>query len=165
MGYTFSFAFKKLGSVEIGGNKSHNLRLHATSSQLKRKEAWITAKGHHTIVVWDDAKIEKARNLAKRKDAVVAIAFSVQLGAQTDWREEPTEEFPEGKPKAWEKKVMNGLHKGAKKWACEEFGVWGAMEPKTNVSVYHRRSVPSSHAFASTLQLHKSASRCISDRS
>lgn len=122
MGYTFTFAFKKLGSVAIGGNKSHNLRLHATSSQLKRKEAWITAKGHHTIVMWDDAKIEKARNLAKRKDAVVAIAFSVQLGAQTDWREEPTEEFPEGKPKAWEKKVMNGLHKGAKEWACEEFG-------------------------------------------
>ncbi|WP_260579745.1 hypothetical protein, partial [Klebsiella pneumoniae] len=25
-------------------------------------------------------------------------------------------------------------------------GVWGAMEPKTNVRVYHRRSVPSSHA-------------------
>ena len=44
-------------------------------------------------------------------------------------------------------------------------GVWGAMEPKTNVSVYHRRSVPSSHALASTLQLHKSASRCISDSS
>ena len=44
-------------------------------------------------------------------------------------------------------------------------GVWGAMEPKTNVRVYHRRSVPSSHAFASTLQLHKSASRFISDRS
>ncbi|WP_320158202.1 sugar diacid recognition domain-containing protein, partial [Klebsiella pneumoniae] len=42
-------------------------------------------------------------------------------------------------------------------------GVWGAMEPKTNVRVYHRRSVPSSHAFASTLQLHKSASRFISD--
>ena len=46
-----------------------------------------------------------------------------------------------------------------------EKGVWGAMEPKTNVRVYHRRSVPSSHAFASTLQLHKSASRFISDRS
>lgn len=48
---------------------------------------------------------------------------------------------------------------------AEMKGVWGAMEPKTNVSVYHRRSVPSSHALASTLQLHKSASRCISDSS
>ena len=47
----------------------------------------------------------------------------------------------------------------------QDLGVWGAMEPKTNVRVYHRRSVPSSHAFASTLQLHKSASRFISDRS
>ena len=47
----------------------------------------------------------------------------------------------------------------------QHHGVWGAMEPKTNVRVYHRRSVPSSHAFASTLQLHKSASRFISDRS
>ncbi len=36
---------------------------------------------------------------------------------------------------------------------------------ESNVSAYHRRSVPSSHAFASTLQLHKSASRFISDRS
>ena len=36
---------------------------------------------------------------------------------------------------------------------------------ESNVSAYHRRSVPSSHAFASTLQLHKSASLCISDRS
>ena len=36
---------------------------------------------------------------------------------------------------------------------------------ESNVSAYHRRSVPSSHAFASTLQLHKSASRCISDSS
>ena len=34
------------------------------------------------------------------------------------------------------------------------FGVWGAMEPKTNVRVYHRRSVPSSHAFASTVIPH-----------
>ncbi len=36
---------------------------------------------------------------------------------------------------------------------------------ESNVSAYHRRSVPSSHAFASTLQLHKLASRCMSDSS
>lgn len=122
MDYTFGFTFKKLSSTMIGANKSHNLRLHSTSSQLTRKEAWITPQGHHTIVAWDDAKIELARGLAKRKDAVVVIAFSIQLGAQTDWRAEPTEAFPEGKPKPLSKDVINGLHKGAKEWAREEFG-------------------------------------------
>lgn len=74
MDYTFGFTFKKLSSTMIGANKSHNLRLHSTSSQLTRKEAWITPQGHHTIVAWDDAKIELARGLAKRKDAVVVIS-------------------------------------------------------------------------------------------
>ena len=78
-------------------------------------------------------------------------------------------------PRAWKewKKLGDTVRQQFKKKLSEVIerprieanGVWGAMEPKTNVSVYHRRSVPSSHALASTLQLHKSASRCISDSS
>ncbi len=137
MRYTFGFTFKKFGIADVTRNKGHNLRLHPTSSQLKRKEAWFTQEGHHTIVEWDDSKIEKAKGLAKRKDAVVAIGFSIQLGAQTDWRDPPTEDFPEGKPRT-NKAVLNKMYKGAREWAIEAFG----KENLVSVEVHTDESTP-----------------------
>ncbi len=137
MRYTFGFTFKKFGIADVTRNKGHNLRLHQTSSQLQRKEAWFTQEGHHTIVEWDDSKIEKAKGLAKRKDAVVAIGFSIQLGAQTDWRDPPTEDFPEGKPRS-NKAVLNKMYKGARDWAVEAFG----KDNLVSVEVHTDESTP-----------------------
>lgn len=121
MSMTFGFTFKKLKSAEVGRIKNHNLRLHRTASQLENKAAWFSPEGHETIVDWDDSRIEAARALSTRKDAVVAVAFSIQLGAQMDWREYPTEAFPEGKPKP-NGKAFDLICSGAKQWAIEAFG-------------------------------------------
>ena len=124
MTYTFSFAVKKFGASDVGRVKNHNLRAHPTSSQL-RPEAWFTRLGHSSFVLWDDAKITQAKVLSTRKDAVVAIGFSLQLGAQTDWRSPPSESFPEGQPLPLteaRKQVLRNLREAAKVWAIEEFG-------------------------------------------
>lgn len=121
MAYTFSFPFKKLKASDVGRIKGHNLRLHPTASQLKRPEAWFTSKGHHTIVPWDDTKIERAKTLTKRKDAVQAICFSIQIGSQIDWRKSPTKAFPEGAPLD-KKDDLENLQRGANAIAEELFG-------------------------------------------
>lgn len=60
----------------------------------------------------------------KRKDAVVAVSFVVQVGNQGDWRDLPSEDFPEGKPRPWDeiKGSVEALTKAAKEWAINEFG-------------------------------------------
>lgn len=121
MAYTFGLSFKKFTAADIGRTKGHNLRLHPTASQLQRPEAWFTEKSHYTIVDWDDSKIEKAKNLAKRKDAVQAIGVSVQLGSQIDWRKPPSEQFPEGEP-IFRQDDLNNLSLGARAIADEIFG-------------------------------------------
>ena len=85
----FTFAVAKMSKADIGRAQGHNLRLHETSSQLP-KRAWFTESPMHTKVEWDQGKLDAASALAKRKDAVVAIEFIIQVGNQTDWREDPT---------------------------------------------------------------------------
>lgn len=86
---------KKRGDIKKA--KGHNLREHATESQL-REAAWLTPQGHHVIKSWRQEVMDKALGLAKRKDAVVAIEMIFQVGKQGDWREPPSVDFPEGKP-------------------------------------------------------------------
>lgn len=121
MAYTFGLSFKKFTAADIGRTKGHNLRLHPTASQLKRPQAWFTEQSHYTVVAWDDSKIERAKALSKRKDAVQAIGFSVQLGSQIDWREPPTKDFPEGEP-IFKEDDLNNLMNGSKAIAEELFG-------------------------------------------
>ena len=85
MALSFSLAIDKMQSSSVGRAEGHNLRLHATESQL-RPEAWFTPEGRHQVTPWRPEALVKAKGLAKRKDAVQAIQFVIQLGNQTDWR-------------------------------------------------------------------------------
>ena len=85
MALSFSLPIDKMKSTDLGRSEGHNCRLHPTASQL-RPEAWFTRQGRHEVESWRPELLEKAKGLAKRKDAVLAIQFIVQLGNQTDWR-------------------------------------------------------------------------------
>ncbi|MGN5281844.1 plasmid recombination protein, partial [Aeromonas dhakensis] len=85
----------------------------------------------HTKVEWDQGKLDAASALAKRKDAVVAIEFIIQVGNQTDWREDPTPECPEGPPID-------------KAWADQEFG----PENVVSIQLHMDESTPHFHVIA-----------------
>ena len=120
MALSFSLAIDKMQASSIGRAEGHNLRLHATESQL-RKEAWFTPQGRHQVKPWRPEQLTKAKGLAKRKDAVQAIQFVIQLGNQTDWREDPEPDFPEGRPLDIADPI-NLATKGIREWAEKEFG-------------------------------------------
>lgn len=120
MALSFSLAIDKMQASSVGRAEGHNLRLHATESQL-RPEAWFTPKGRHQVKPWRPEALVKSKELAKRKDAVQAIQFVIQLGNQTDWRDEPEPDFPEGRPIDIANQ-MNCAARGIKAWAAQEFG-------------------------------------------
>ena len=117
----FSMAIEKKNRTNIGTVEGHNNRLHATKSQLP-KQAWITPDGHHTVVPFKPDLLAKARGLAKRKDAVLAVEIVLQVGSQADWRDLPTESDPHGKRQAGSTARLNAMVKGAKEAAFAEFG-------------------------------------------
>ncbi|MBV7439742.1 plasmid recombination protein [Aeromonas sp. sif2416] len=120
MALSFTFAVDKMQAPAIGRAEGHNLRLHATESQL-RPEAWFTPEGRHQVKPWRPEALVKSKGLAKRKDAVQAIQFVIQLGNQTDWRDEPEPDFPEGRPLNIADQI-NLAARGIKAWAAQEFG-------------------------------------------
>lgn len=120
MALSFSLAIDKMQAPAIGRAEGHNLRLHKTESQL-RQEAWFTPEGRHQVEPWRPERLAKAKGLAKRKDAVQAIQFVIQLGNQTDWRGEPEPDFPEGKPIDITDPI-NLAGKGIRAWVEQEFG-------------------------------------------
>ena len=120
MALSFSLAIDKMQAPAIGRAEGHNLRLHKTESQL-RPEAWFTPEGRHQVEPWRPERLTKAKGLAKRKDAVQAIQFVIQLGNQTDWRGEPEPNFPEGKPIDITDQI-NLAGKGIRAWVEKEFG-------------------------------------------
>lgn len=120
MALSFSLAIDKMQAPAIGRTEGHNLRLHKTESQL-RPEAWFTPEGRHQVELWRPERLAKAKGLAKRKDAVQAIQFVIQLGNQTDWRDEPKPDFPEGRPIDITDQ-MNSAAKGIRAWVEKEFG-------------------------------------------
>lgn len=117
----FTMAIEKKNKVSIGRSEGHNTRLHNTTSQLPQS-AWLTPKGHHAVTEWRADQLEVAKGLAKRKDAVVAVELIIQVGNQTDWREMPTAEHPEGRPKRGMMQTMRELGKAAREAAEREFG-------------------------------------------
>lgn len=133
----FVFAVRKIGKADLARARGHNCRTHTTASQLP-KEAWFSKAGHHTFVRWQEAQAERARGLAKRKDAVVGIEMVIQVGNQTDWREPPTKAHPHGEPKEWlyqEKDMARAVYS----WACVEFGKQNivSLELHTDESTPH----------------------------
>lgn len=143
----FTLAFEKKNRGNIGQAEGHNARLHATQSQLP-EQAWFTPKGHHTVAKWDAAKIEKAKGLAKRKDAVLAIELIIQVGDQTDWRELPSNEHPHGKPKAGSAAKLKALMAGAKEAAIAEFGADNIV----SIELHTDESTPHIHIVATPIK-------------
>lgn len=139
----FAMAIEKHGKTSIGRAEGHNARHHATNSQLPQS-AWITKQGHHTIVPWRGDVLDAAKGLAKRKDAVVAIEIVLQVGHQADWREMPTAEHPEGRPKPGAAAKLKALTAGAKQAAAREFGV----ENIVSIEVHTDESTPHVHIVA-----------------
>jgi DNA repair exonuclease SbcCD ATPase subunit len=121
MALSFSFAIDKMQAPAAGRAEGHNVRLHPTESQL-RKEAWFTPEGRHVVAPWRAEVLERAKKLAKRKDAVHAIQFVIQLGNQTDWRYEPEHDFQEGRPIPSIAEPINLAAKGIREWVTKEFG-------------------------------------------
>lgn len=120
MSLSFTFAVDKMQGTSIGRAEGHNLRLHNTQSQL-RKEAWFTPQGRHEVEPWRPDVLARAKGLVKRKDAVQAIQFVIQIGNQTDWRHEPEPDFPEGRPIKIGDAVKRAA-KGIREWVAKEFG-------------------------------------------
>lgn len=117
----FTLATRKMKAPDLGRAKGHNLRTHNTASQLPAA-AWFTKQGCHSVVSWNDELAEKATSLAKRKDAVVGIELVVQVGNQTDWRDPPTKQHPNGKPKRPAPASMQKLTEAVRRWLAAEFG-------------------------------------------
>ncbi len=136
----FSMSIDKKKSADAGRMEGHNARLHATSSQLPR-EAWITAQGCHSVIKSRPDVLEKARGLAKRKDAVVAVEIVIQVGNQTDWRSMPDTENPHGKKIKGASEKLNALIRGVKEAAISEFGA----ENIISVDLHTDESTPHAH--------------------
>lgn len=121
--HSFVFNFAKLHNHQFAPAHKHNVRLHPTESQLP-KRAWFTPEGRHEALPWNDAQTKKAHKLAKRKDAVEGFSMVIQFGNQTDWRDPPTDKFPEGKPKSKSEWPVNPRKAGEaiQIWAAQEFG-------------------------------------------
>ena len=144
----FTFAVAKMSKADIGRAQGHNLRLHETSSQLP-KRAWFTESPMHTKVEWDQGKLDAASALAKRKDAVVAIEFIIQVGNQTDWREDPTPECPEGPPIERDLgQFFAPFGEQVKAWADQEFG----PENVVSIQLHMDESTPHFHVIATPIK-------------
>lgn len=138
--HTFVFNVQKLQRHQIGLARHHNRREGTPHSQLP-KSAWLSDQGHHPRIAWNSARLEEAHRLAKRKDAVEAISVVIQIGDQTLWREMPTPEHPEGKPKGKMPVDLNKLDKGIKAWAVAEFG----KENVVSLDLHTDESTPHFH--------------------
>ncbi|MGL4757619.1 MAG: plasmid recombination protein [Aeromonadaceae bacterium] len=143
----FTFAIQKMGKAEMTIARGHNCREHHTASQLD-KRAWFSEKGGGFAVQWDKTKVQRAEGLAKRKDAVVGIEFVVQVGNQTDWREPPTPEHPEGKPKEVNGKTQRDMCLAVKEWAEQTFGA----ENVVGIHLHLDESTPHVHAVVTPIK-------------
>ena len=118
---SFSMAVMKHNRSTVGRIEGHNARLHPTKSQLP-KAAWFSAQGRHEVIAWNGEAIDRAKTLAKRKDAVLAIEIVFQIGNQTDWRDLPTPAHPHGKPKPGIDKTVETFKQAVVCFARDEFG-------------------------------------------
>jgi hypothetical protein len=74
------------------------------------------------IKKFDHELLEKAKGLSKRKDGVFAVELSFSVGDQTEWREFPTQDKPEGASKAGNSKRINQLIKATRTAVEAELG-------------------------------------------
>jgi hypothetical protein len=146
---SFVFSFEKKNRNNLGQCESHNTRHHPTKSQLP-KSAWFGFgdDGDYTVTDWDSKKLDLAKSLSKRKDAILAIEFVIAIGNQSDWRNAPTEEHPYGEPKAGMLEIIQSLAYGAKEAAEKEFGA----ENVVGVNLHLDESTPHVHVVVTPIR-------------
>lgn len=115
-----AIAIQKHDRTSSGRCQSHNTRQRDPWSQ-QPQSAWLTKQGRHQVLPWRGERLEAARGLARRKDAVVAIELVIQVGNQTEWRDPPDGQHPHGKPRRWPVD-LNELSKAAREAVEAEFG-------------------------------------------
>ena len=144
LSFSFSAAKMKKGDMSIA--KGHNLRTHQTESQLP-KSAWLAKEAHYTFTRWSDEQAEKSVSLAKRKDAVVGIEMTFQVGSQADWREEPTKNNIHGKPKKYPAN-LKAMGQQIGKFLAAEFGA----ENIVSLELHMDESSPHFHAVVTPIK-------------
>ena len=143
----FTMAVKKHNKVSIGRSEGHNVRQHPTASQLHHT-AWIPRQGRHPINPWREDRLDAARAMAKRKDAVVALEIIVQVGNQTDWRYPPTQEHPCGQPrKGKDVPNLNTLVRSVREAMVAEFGASNVV----SIELHTDESSPHVHAIVTPI--------------
>lgn len=145
---SFSFDLQKLKSTELANRKSHNLRegKEGSYSQLDPR-LWFSKEGRKTIVGWDSSRLELAKKLSKRKDAVHAFSIFLQVGNQDDWR------FENGQQKTLDERPapFELMEKAAKKWAEATFG----KENIVSIEAHYDESSPHFHIIATPIHNNK----------
>lgn len=144
---SFVMSFEKKNRANLGQCEGHNNRGHPTKSQLP-KEAWFDEESDYTVTPWDSKKIDLAKSLSKRKDAVLAIEFVIAVGNQSDWRDAPTEDHPHGKPKEGMRGIIKALAAGAKEAAENEFGA----ENVVGINLHLDESTPHIHVVVTPIK-------------
>lgn len=119
---SYSMDFKKLKHDQIRGLNEYNSRTKKEEHQISDKKEWFHEKGNIRCIEWNQERLDFANSLSKRKDAVEAFSFIFQVGNQTDWREDPTPEFPSGKPKPIDMMQFKKISEEIKNWAIDNFG-------------------------------------------
>jgi hypothetical protein len=137
----FVFNIEKLKKHQIQHARRHNLREQTTESVIKEKNAWFNKTGRFTTVEWNENRLSDARKLSKRKDAIEAISFILQIGNQTDWRDPPTLENPAGAPKSPPPLNLLTIEKTVLSWAEYEFG----RENIVSIELHLDESTPHFH--------------------
>ena len=138
----FVFNVEKLKSHQIGLVRAHNLR-EGKKDRMSQvdKNAWFSKSERLEIVPWNQERLNEARALSKRKDAVEAISFIIQVGNQADWREPSTAECPAGRPRNPPPADPLKMAEAAKKWAEAEFG----KENVVSIELHLDESTPHLH--------------------
>lgn len=120
---SMGFDVLKLNVNNLDGYEKHVRRMSRdglrvpfrTKSVIQNPALWFSPDGHVEVMPWRQDRLAKAKSLAKRKDAVLAIALWVQIGDQLNWRDS------DNKPKDHPVNLTN-FAENIKIWAKNEFG-------------------------------------------
>jgi hypothetical protein len=143
----FSLSFEKKNRANLGQVRGHNTRSHATNSQLP-KHARFSAQDSYAVTTWSESKLDKAKSLARRKDAVLAIELVIQVGDQSDWRDLPTSENPCGAPRDGALENATYMANAVKKAIEAEFGADNVV----SIELHLDESTPHVHAVVTPIK-------------
>lgn len=156
---SFVWDFQKLKSHQIESRQRHNegknsgsyAEEKSRSWSQKDSRLWFTREGKKTCIPWNQARLDDARKLSKRKDAVEAFSLVLQCGNQDDWRNELGEQLPQSEwPASLEK-----MEAATIEWATTAFG----KENIVSLSLHLDESSPHFHLLVTPIHANKLQSK------